>query len=202
MALPVDAETQIQAIFKHGCYSKEGRDAVAHFVGGGEPALEAFMTLTSHDWPTELHPRDVADTVSDLYSAFAKRIPDAVIDRRDVIGDTQVFWALGAAKGRRSIDVLIGGLTNKNQYSRWAAAESLIRRKSKRAVPALIAALKDRSSMVKFTIVQSMKAHETFRSPDALPALRRIIASKSVQKRSPGTWKIANEVVEMIEQAF
>ncbi len=194
-----DFNKLMQTIFQHGCYSKAGRDATEELVDGGESALDAFLHADG-DYPqSTLHPRDVADTISDVFCQFAKRWSDAIIDRLGKIGEIQTYWALGSAKGQRSIDVLIEGLNAKDQYSRWAAAESLIRRRSKRAVPTLTAALKDRSSMVKSAIVQAMKSNRVFRSAEALPALRRIIASKSMQKHSPGTWKTAKEVVKKIE---
>lgn len=166
-------------------------------AAGGEAALDAFLSIDCYPQST-LHPRDMADLVSDVFGEFAKRWPDAVIDSLEQIGESQTYWALGSAKGQRSIDVLIEGLKAKNQYSRWAAAESLIRRRSKRAVPALTAALKDRSSFVKSAIVQAMESNQIFRCAEALPALRRIVASRSMQKNSPGTWKSAKEVVKLI----
>ena len=196
----IDFSTLLQRLFEDGCYSLSGRNAIEELVGGGESALDAFL-LADGDYPlSTLHPRDIADTISDVFCEFAKRCPDAVIDRLEQIGETQVYWALGSAKGQRSIEVLINGLKSKNKYSRWAAAESLIRRRSKRAVPALTTALKDRSSMVKSSIVQAMNSNQIFRCTEALPALRRIIASQSMQKRSPGTWKTAKEVVNKIEK--
>jgi hypothetical protein len=38
-----------------------------------------------------------------------------------------------------------------------------------------------------------------YRRPEALPALRRIIANKSIQKHNPGILAAAREVVTMIE---
>ncbi len=189
----------MRSIFEHGCYSKAGRDATEALVDGGELALDAFMDVDG-DYPqSSLHPRDLADTISGVFCEFAKRWPDAVIDRLEQIGECQTYWALGSAKGQRSIDVLIEGLNARDQYSRWAAAESLIRRKNKRAVPALTAALKDRSSLVKSAIVQAMKSNRLFRSEEALSALRRIIANKSMQTHSPGICQTAKEVVKRIE---
>jgi hypothetical protein len=194
-----DFNTLMQAIFENGCYSKAGRNAIAELVAGGGRAIDMFLSANCDLPETTLHPRDVADTISDVFGQFAKRDANCVIDRCDQIGEIQTYWSLGLATGQRSIDVLIDGLTSRDKYARWAAAESLIRRRSKWAVPALAAALKDRSSLVKSAIVQAMKSNRIFRCAEALPALRRIIASKSMQKHSPGTWKTAKEVVKMIE---
>jgi hypothetical protein len=193
-------DTLMQTIFEHGCYAKAGRNATAELVAGGGRALDMFLRAVCDLPETTLHPRDVADTVSDVFGQFAKRDANSVVDRCDQIGEFQTYWALGLATGQRSIEVLIDGLNSRDKYARWAAAESLIRRRSKRALPVLTAALKDRSSLVRSAIVQAMKSNRTFRCAEALPALRRIIASKSMQKQSPGTWKTAQEVAKMIEE--
>jgi len=190
----------IKTICDEGCYSKLGRNAISELVGGGEEALDAFLKM-QHKLPkTDLHPRDLADTISDVFCEFARKYSDALIDRFATgdIEEFQTFWALGYAEGQRSIDILLAGLKSKAQYSRWAAAESLIRRKSKQAIPALIERLNDRSSIVKTTILQAMKSNKRYRLPEALPALRRISSSKSNQKHSPGSVKTAEELVKLI----
>jgi HEAT repeat protein len=191
----------IRTICEHGCYSEAGRDAIAELVNGGESALDAFLRAERRGAPSMLHPRDLLDTVSDVYSGFARHNPDALIDRFESgkIDAFKVFWALGAATGERSIDVLLVGLKSKEKWTRWAAAESLIRRKCTRAVGPLIDRLNDRSSLVKFVIVEAMRSNKKFRRPDALPALKRLIASTSIQKHSPGTFKMAKEVVRLIK---
>ncbi len=191
----------IRTIYEHGCGTGIGRRAIAELAKCGESALDAFV-LAGHALPqSNLHPRDLHDTASSVYSEFARSNPDALIDRFEsgVIDELTIYWALGSAAGERSIDVLIAGLKSKEKFSRWAAAESLIRRKCKRAAGPLIDRLSDRSALVKLTIVMAMKSNREFRCPEALPALERLIASKSIQKHSPGTFKTAIEVVELIK---
>jgi hypothetical protein len=193
--------TLIRTIYEHGCYSGAGREAVAELVNGGESALDAFV-LAQHDPPpSNLHPRDLWDTIASVYGEFARRNPDALIDRFEsgIIDEFSIYWALGSATGERSADVLIAGLKSKKKFSRWAAAESLIRRKCKQAVGPLIDGLNDRSAIVKSAIVQAIKSSREFRCPEALPALERLIASKSIQKHSPGTFNMATEVVRLIK---
>ncbi len=67
------------------------------------------------------------------------------------------------------------------------------------AVPPLIDGLNDRSTLVKFVVVEAMRSNRKFRSPTAVPALERLIASKSIQKHSPGTFEMAKEVVRLIK---
>ena len=191
----------IRTIYEHGCNSGEGRDAIAELAKCGESALDAFL-LAQHNPPqSNLHPRDLHDMFNVVYGEFARVNPDALIDRFEsgIIDEFSIYWALGSAAGERSTDVLIAGLKSKEKFSRWAAAESLIRRKCKQAIGPLIAGLSDRSSLVKSTIVQAMESNREFRCPEALPALERLIASKSFQKHSPGTYKMAIEVVRLIK---
>jgi HEAT repeat protein len=192
----------IRTIFERGCYSDAGRDAIAELVNVGESALDAFLLTQDHAPQSHLHGRDLWDTVSDVFSEFARQNPDALIDRFESgkIGAFRVFWVLGSARGERSIDVLVAGLKSKEKFSRWAAAESLIRRKCIRALRPFIDGLNDRSTLVKCVIVEAMRSNKKFRSPEALPALERLIASKSIQKHSPGTFKMAKEVVKLIKK--
>lgn len=194
-------EELIRTIFQYGDYSPSGQRAADKLVRAGEPALDVFLRALRDPPESPLHPKDLDDTISGVFARFAERIPDALIDRleRGEMEEFSVLWALGSGKGERSIDVLIAGLKRQCAYSRWAAAKSLIRRKSKRALPALLEALNDRSSMVRGAIVFAMKSDKKYRRPEALPALRRIIANKSIQKHSPGILAAAREVVAMIE---
>ena len=142
----------ILTIYEHGCYSGAGRHAIAELAKGGESALDAFL-LAQRDPPqSRLHPRDLYDTIYQIFGAFARSTPDALIDRFEsgLIDEFTIYWAHGSAAGERSIDVLIAGLKSKEKFSPWAAAESLIRRKCERAVGPLIDGLSDRSALVKF----------------------------------------------------
>jgi HEAT repeat protein len=192
----------IRTIYERGCYSEEGRGAIAELVNGGESALDAFLLAQHHGAQSTLHPRDLWDTISDVYAEFARQHPDALIDRFEAgkINALRVYWALGLATGERSIDVLVAGLKSKEKWSRWAAATSLIQRECIRAIAPLIDGLNDRSTLVKFVIVEAMRSNRKFRYPEAVPALERLIASKSIQKHSPGTFKMAKEVVRLIKK--
>lgn len=199
--MPATLNETIRTIYKEGCYSGLGRRAIRRLVAGGARGLDAFLEAQTNPPDTDNHPVDVADTIFEVFAGFASSIPDILINRfeKGKLSEFCIYWALGSARGGHSIDVLIAGLKSKDPFSRWGAAESLIQRRSKRAVPMLIAALTDRASMVKFTVVQAMKSNKMYRRHEALPALRRILASKSMRKHSPGTVATAQEVIAMLE---
>ena len=190
----------IRMIFSHGGYPDAGRDAIVELAGGGEAALDAFLKAQNKPLKSDLHPRDLHDTVSQVFGEFARQNPDALIDRFEAgdIDEFSIYWALASAKGQRSIDVLLAGLKSKEKFCRWAAAQSLIQRKNKITAGILVESLNDRSSLVKSTIVQAMRWNRNFRLPEALPALQRMIDSKSIQKHSPGIYNTAKEVVSLI----
>jgi len=200
--MPAKFSEAVRTIYREGCYSTFGQRAIRKLVAGGEKGLTAFLAAQSHPPDSNFPAADLADSLSEVLAGFAASIPDTLIERFESgkLSETSICWALGRAKGKRSIDVLIDGLKSKDPLSRWAAAESLIHRRCKRAVPMLISALTDRSSMVRFTIVRAMRSNKIYRRHEALPALRRILASKSMLKHSPGTVAMAQEVIAMIER--
>ena len=190
----------ICTIYQHGSYCKPGQDAVAELVAGADSSLGAFVFALQDPPRSDLHPRDLHDTISDVFWEFARQDPNGLIDRLDQIGEFRVYWALGAAKDKRSFETLITGLKSKDVYNRWAAVESLIRRKCQEAVDPLLAMLNDRSSTVKGRIVFAMKSSRMLRRTNAIPGLNRLIANKSLQKHSPGIVSAAREVLKMIKQ--
>ena len=191
----------IETIYRSGCYIEEGGQAIEELISSGEPALDAFLGVRKHPPASDQHPRDLADSLSVVLQDFAKHIPDAIINRFEAgqLGDFETYWALGSATDKRSVEVLIGGLKSKEKYSRWAAAEALVRRRSKKGVPALIEALKDRSTDVKSSVVFGMRAWSDLRRPEAAPALERVVANKAIRKHSPGLHKAAEDVIRLIE---
>lgn len=64
----------------------------------------------------------------------------------------------------------------------------------------MLDALKDRSPLVKIAVAQSMQKRKDLRRPEALPALRKIVASKAIRQHSPGLHKAAESVVQLIER--
>jgi hypothetical protein len=164
----------ITAIYEHGCYRPDGWEAITSLVNGVAPAFTAYLTIRKDPPPSDVPSRDLYETHIEVLGRFSKEIPDEFIDRFEAgdLGEMETYWALALGTGERSIDVLIAGLKSKDKFCRWAAADSLIHRKSRRATPALIEVLRDRSSDVKFAVVQAMQKRKDLRRPDALPALR------------------------------
>jgi HEAT repeat protein len=191
----------IIAVYQHGCYRPEGREAITALVNGGAPAFTAYLTMRKDPPPSDVPSRDLYETHIEILGRFSKEIPDEVIDRFEAgeLGEFETYWALALGTGERSIDVLIAGLKSEDKFCRWAAAESSIQRRSRRATPALIAGLRDRSSDVKFAVVHAMVKRKDLRRPEALPALRRIVASQAIRQHSLGLHKAAEEVIRLIE---
>jgi hypothetical protein len=191
----------IAAIYRHGEFRPAGQRAIAKLVQGGRRAFRALLAARRDPPPTELHGRDLAESLILVLGQFAREIPDEVLDRFEAgeIDEFELYWALGMGRGQRSIDVLIAGLKSKNRFCRWAAAESLIQRRSRRAIPALIDAVNDRSPDVKFAVVYAMQKRKALRRPEALPGLQRILASPTIRKHHPGLHRYAEDVVRLIE---
>lgn len=195
-------QSLIEIVYQKGMYVNEGQQAIDQLVQIGNPALDLMIESLDKPPNSDLHGRDLWDSIQATFNAFARTMPDRLIDALEdnSLGEHIVYWALGNATGDRSIDTLVRGLKDERPTMRWMAAESLIRRRSKRAVPALLDALRDRSSMVKSTVVFAMKSNKMYRKPEAILALERIVASKSMKQHSVGTWKTAQEVLEKIRK--
>ena len=194
----------IETIYMWGDCTPEGHAAIKQLAQFGEPAVEALLDAFKHPPPTpkDRDGRDFHALLGSVFGAFARTVPDKLIDLMETgrLTKYEVYWALGGAKGRRSLDVLIAGLKDKCKFARWMAAHSLVERRSRRAVPALIEALRDRDGLVRTTVVSAMQSNQMYRRPEALPLLQRIVDSKFIQRRSPGLWKNAQEVIELIEK--
>lgn len=195
----------IEVVFQKGAYLKENQRAVRRLAKLGRPALDALLKLLKRPPKFEMDPRDFLDSVGSFLSEIARTDPGAVVDRLDDLlnhGSTwlNVYYALGNAKGQRSLDALIAGLKDDSQYARDAAARALVKRKSKKAVPALIEALRDRSNTVRWTIVTAMESDQMYRRPEAVPLLQRIASNKSVLKNRPLLAEKARKLSERIEK--
>jgi hypothetical protein len=189
----------IEVVFRHGAFEWDGRRAIERLAAIGDPAIDAMLDAVQHPPPSDLHPIDLRDSILAFFSTMARTLPGRLVDLLSTWRDpTMLYWALGEAEDRGSLDALIAGLRHENAIARWAAVESLIRRRDRRAVPAVIGALKDRSHTVKATVVQTMETNRLYRRPEAIPLLERIVANKTICKHSPGLWATAGAVLERI----
>jgi hypothetical protein len=142
----------IETILRRGDYTTQGRRAIKRLARTGDRAVEAIVATLKRPPETDLHPVDVRDLIQAVFCELARTAPQkvlALLEDRRLDDPSPVYWALGYARGHPSLDALIAGLNHQNQYVRWAAAESLIRRRAKRAVHALVQALKDRSRLAR-----------------------------------------------------
>lgn len=191
----------IDVVFRQGAYLKENQRSVKRLAKLGTPALDAMLRAWKDRRKTDLHPIDMYDSMSAFLCAVGRAAPNALIDLIEIEPKwPSIYYALANAKGQRSFEALLTGLKHKNQFVRNAAAVALLERNDKRAVPALINALGDRSHSVKWTIVDAMKKNWSYRRPEAIPLLRRIATSKSVLKRSPFLAETARDLCEQVEK--
>jgi hypothetical protein len=189
----------IGRVVRYGAFSAEGRRAIERLAAIGAPAIDGMRAILEHPPPTDLHPIDLSDSVLAFFAALARSMPGKLIELLPTWPDpVMLYWALGQADDRDSLVALIDGLRHKNLYVRWAAAESLVRRRDPRSVPALIGVLKDRSGLVRMTVVQAMETNRMYRRPEAIPLLERIVANRTVRKHSPGLWAKAGAILERI----
>jgi HEAT repeat protein len=201
MAIKKELGVLIRTIFEKGDYTEEGRKALDALPQHGDAAVDAMIAAMKKPPKSNLHPRDLMDTIGSAFHILARHSSDRLIDRLEE-GAIDGFWvcsALRNAKGRRSLQALLNGLRDKNQYVRWVSASAVIHRRSRSAIPLLIELLKDRSWLVQCEIVFAMKKRMWLRRREALPLLLRLRANKLVRKNSVGTWRAAQEVIELIE---
>jgi HEAT repeat protein len=185
--------------------SGERRPAIADLAEIGGPAIDPILRAMETQ-PCTIHPRDFVESLADVLSLIVRKSPDSLIDlleRNEYPADPVLFFAfacLGDARGRRATDALLAALKHQSPWVRLSAAGSLIDRPlTKVVIAALIDVLKDRSSMVKFRIVEAMHQGKLPCDERAIPALRRIVASSQVKKHSPGLLTRANELLERIK---
>lgn len=193
-------EELIQEIYVDGVQSQSGIRAVKELSLYGEKGIDAMIFALEYPPTTSLSSRDLMDAISEIFWALARDNSDYMIDAmlEGSLSKTWCYPALGNATSDRSIDVLVNGLSEQESMLRWLCVEALIQRKHERSIGPLVERLKDRSELVKSSIVTAMKDHQWLRSPDALSLLQKIRENKSITKNSPGTWKCAGEVIDLI----
>lgn len=144
--------------------------------------------------------RDKHDSCSDELAKIApKYIPEI-----DVLFDSGTYyrmpliWCLIGCSDPKAIDLFQKALADRDQYTRWAAVEALAMCGGSIPSRLLVAALKDRSHMVKGTAVRAMVK---FRDADAVPQLKKIIASKHLNQAAPGIVESAKTALGLCQSA-
>ena len=111
-----------------------------------------------------------------------------------------LIWCLIGQTNRPAVQLFSKAIKDKDQYTRWAAAEALSRCRNREASSLLVSALKDRSHLVKHTAVDAM-ALARFQDPAAMPQLKKIIASSYLQRVSPGTVDSARKALRVCQES-
>ncbi len=103
------------------------------------------------------------------------------IEALDELYDSNIYyrmpliWSLLGQTTTPAIALFSKAINDKDQYTRWAAATGLSGVRTRGASSLLVAALKDRSHLVKGVAVDAMLK---FRDPAAVPQLKKIIESE------------------------
>jgi len=111
-----------------------------------------------------------------------------------------LIWCLIGQTNRSAVELFSKAIKDRDQYTRWAAATALSRCRNRQASSLLVYALKDRSHLVKHTAVDAM-ALARFQDPDAVPQLKRIIASSHLQRVAPGMIKAAKKALRVCQDS-
>lgn len=131
----------------------------ARLSRAGVAAVRALLDCAAN--PPGRHLRDVDDDLMDALHAIARRDPQSLIDVLSVRDDQahRLAFALGSSKKRAAVDALLGLLAHRDAGVRAAAAGSLARIGTKRALAPLPALLRDRSDKVRWQALTAIEAH-------------------------------------------
>ena len=146
----------------------------------GLPELDGILARLN-----KVRSRDEHDDVMDELFKIAPDHIEALDELYDAntYSSMPLIWCLIGQTTLPAMTLFAKAIKDKDQHTRWAAAEALAKFTTHEASTLLIAALKDRSHLVKGTAVNAMS---TFRDPDAVPQLEKISRSKYLQGSAPG----------------
>jgi HEAT repeat protein len=126
-----------------------------------------------------------------------------VLDQNSFPADPELMFvvmALGQGKSREVVEPLSRALEHRDPYVRYEAAFCLSRLRNT-AVPALmVRVLRDRSNTVKSVAVEALARKKQLRTPEAIPLLRRLVASQALQRNLPGMWKQVQKLLAEMEE--
>ena len=141
--------------------------------------------------------RDEADLLTGELARAAQQSPVEVVDlyytRRKQI--FSLVWCLHGLKNEAVIDLYQHALNHKDKYVRWAAIEGLAYSHEPALNAVFVAALKDRSPMVKGVAVEWLKSHG---DSTALGPLERLVGLPSLATIAPGIVKQAKAAMRLI----
>lgn len=145
--------------------------------------------------PADRHPRDLYEDVTGTLWKIAEVDPElliAALQQRPAHTFT-LIWNLGASRQESARLTLAEYAGHKDPLVRWAAVSGLSRSRSKRVVPKLVNALRDRSSNVRFAALQGLTRCA---DQSAIAPLQRYLSDKRLL---PGARRIAEELLNRLE---
>jgi len=140
---------------------------------------------------------DEGDDYADELARAARKNVKEVIDLYHTTKSDafMLVWCLQGLTDIAVIDLYKEALTHKDHYIRWAAIEGLKHSSRRALIPIFIAALKDRSDMVKGVAVEWLKSHGDV---SAIGPLVRLSKLPSMTKNSSGTVNQAEKAVRRL----
>jgi len=171
----------------------------------GASAVGPLLEAMEPPYPAEQHPVDIIEALAVVLCDLARRNPRPLIDileQGTVPPNPQLCFvvsALGFGPVDQVLAPLSRALRHPSKEVRWSAARALVKLRTKKAIGPLVKALRDRSTSVKFEVVEAMHASKFFWTSEAIAPLRRIVESSSIKSRAPGLWGRALEVLAKVE---
>jgi HEAT repeat protein len=136
------------------------------------------------------------DAADELARAARANLPEVLELLRTSRADTvPLVWCLQGQTTDAVLDVLLEAVKHKDAQVRWAAVEGLKHFTQPAHIPVFIAALRDRSHLVKGVAVEWLARHGDVR---AIARLQQLIALPSMIKTSPGMVKEAQKAIRRL----
>ena len=141
--------------------------------------------------------KDEGDDYSDELARAARQSLQEVIDLYYATQDNTfaLVWCVQGLTEGPVVDLFTHAFRHKDQYVRWAAIEGLKYCSDPALIPVFVAALKDRSHLVKAVAVEWFKSHG---DASAIGALERLLTLPSLIKTSPGLVQQAGEALRAL----
>jgi HEAT repeat protein len=136
------------------------------------------------------------DAADELARAARQNLPEVLELLRTPRADTAALvWCLQGQTSKAVLDVLLEAAKHRESQVRWAALEGLKHFTHPAHSPVFMAALSDRSHLVKTVAVEWRARHGDVR---AIAPLERLIALPSMVKTSPGLVRQARATIRRL----
>lgn len=162
----------------------------------GADAVEVIRGFDGSQLPEGVHPTDASDALIDILREIAARDPAPLMNAEDMMS----VFALGSARPSQEVIARLAALLREgDEWTRYAAASSLIAIATPEAAEALLPAFADSASLVQFIAVDAAMKNAVFRRREILRSLQRIAKSGAIREHSPGTWERARDLLALLE---